>query len=87
LYAESNDNYVSVYYKEGGQYSTHLIRNTLTKVHLELSEFQDIEQCHRRYVINKQQIGKVKEEKGKVYIQIADQNIPVSKKYWPHYLG
>ncbi len=57
---KSCDNYVKVFYKEHGTVVSGLLRNTICNIIDIVSEYPYIIQCHRSYLINVNEVSKVK---------------------------
>ena len=51
LYAEAQDNYTLVVYKDKNGVSNKILRSTLANIEKQLS-FQEIKRCHRSYIFN-----------------------------------
>ena len=81
LYANSSDNYIQIHYKNNGNLRQHLLRKPLKVLEQELKTYPHIQKSHRSYIINQQNIDLIKQEKGKVLIDIHGVTIPVSKQF------
>ena len=60
LYVEAQKNNVAVYYVEGGRLERREIQSTLSAVLDELSDYPNIFQCHRSFVVNLNSITSAK---------------------------
>lgn len=56
---QSAGNYIEVFYRKGEQIQRQVIRQTLSAVESLLSEFPDMLRCHRRCIINRQQVKRM----------------------------
>lgn len=81
LYANSSENYISIYYLFNNKQQQHLIRKPLKLLEQELNIFPEIIRSHRSYLINSSNIINIKQAKRKVYIEIGSQRLPVSKQF------
>ncbi|WP_299836453.1 LytTR family transcriptional regulator DNA-binding domain-containing protein [uncultured Tenacibaculum sp.] len=86
LYALSSGNYITVSYASENSIKEHLIRKTLKLLEKELEDDSNIKRCHRSYLVNTSNIQAVKQEKGKVFIEIKEHKLPVSKQYQEEFL-
>ncbi|MEM7102915.1 MAG: LytTR family transcriptional regulator DNA-binding domain-containing protein [Bacteroidota bacterium] len=87
LYANSSKNYITVVYLSNGVTQQHLIRKSLKMLEQELSSHHEITRSHRSYLVNKTNIQKIKQDKGKVHVNIGAANIPVSKQFHGAFLN
>ncbi len=81
LYANSSENYINIQYLAGQSSKQHLIRKPLKNLENELSKYSKIKRCHRSYIVNKENIKNIKQDRGKIQIEIDSTVLPVSKKY------
>lgn len=81
LYANSAENYITIYYLSNGKNKQHLIRKPLKVLENELSSHPEIIRSHRSYLANLNNIQNIKQSKGKTFIEIKTNTLPVSKKY------
>lgn len=81
LYANASENYISITYLSSHQNKQHLIRKPLKILEEELNTHPEIVRIHRSYLINRARVQNIKQSKGKVFIEIGNASIPVSKKY------
>lgn len=82
LILESTDNYISVYYILDGKIERELLRNTMKNMEMLFTE-SSIIRCHRSFMVNTQNIERVKTEGKKLHLKIRqlDKQVPVSEKY------
>ena len=81
LYANSSDNYVRIAYLSNNTLKQHLIRKPLKTIERELYTLSEIRRTHRSYLINKMNIDSIKQQKGRLSVDIRGNEIPVSKKF------
>ena len=86
LYANSSENYITIAYISDGQIKQHLIRKPLKALEQELKGYTEIERTHRSYLVNSLNIQSVKQDKGKVLLEVNGTGIPVSKQYQQQFL-
>ncbi|WP_308991753.1 LytTR family DNA-binding domain-containing protein [Mariniflexile litorale] len=83
LLAESNNQYVLIYYWDAGILKKHLVRMRLKTI-LETFKQFPIEQCHRSYAINLLHVKTLIKKEGKTFLimnNLKEIDIPVSKSY------
>lgn len=82
LVLESTDNYISVYYILDGKIERELLRNTMKNMEILFTD-STIIRCHRSFMINTQNIERVKKEGKKLNLKIRqlEKPVPVSEKY------
>lgn len=83
LYIESVGNYVRVHYFKEGKIKNSILRSALKRVELQLKECKTLIKCHRAFLVNFNQIEKVKgNSQGlKIVLKNTDTEIPVSRNY------
>ncbi len=84
LAIESNDNYVTIYYRFDNSIEKYLLRNTIKNLEEELKQLKVI-RCHRSYMVNPSNIiKKEKNQKGlSLFLKdLEGKTIPVSKTYF-----
>ena len=86
LYANSSENYITIAYISDGQIKQHLIRKPLKALEQELKGYSEIERTHRSYLVNSLNIQSVKQDKGKVLLEVNGTSIPVSKQFQQQFL-
>jgi hypothetical protein len=81
LYIAAADNYVQVFYREGGQLSNTLLRGTLKKMEEALTAYPQCFRCHRTYLVNLDHVVAVQGNAQGYKLQLAgaDVLIPVSR--------
>ena len=80
---ESADNYVCVWYINNNSPKKVLVRNTLTKVAMQL-ESTPIQRCLRSYIINLDLIKVMRREKEGIFVEFGVEgvpDVPISKTY------
>lgn len=87
LYANSAENYITIHYLSNGKIKQHLIRKPLKVLEEELSSHHEIIRSHRSYLVNLNNIQNIKQSKGKTFIEIYANTLPVSKKYEEQLIG
>lgn len=83
LYLQSNDNYVTVFYRKGSELEKTLLRNTLKNMEAELAA-HGIVRCHRSYLVNPINISRTEKLTSGLSIGLKDfpeLSVPVSKTY------
>ena len=83
IYAKSDDNYSSIYYKNNGKISKALFRITLKKLEDQFKNFEFTIRCHKSYIIN---IDHIKEIDGasqnyRILMKEVDIQVPVSRNF------
>ena len=81
LFANAAENYVTIHYKTNEENKQHLIRKTLKALEEEFQSFSEIARIHRSYLVNTSNVQAVKQNSGKVFLEISGQEIPVSKSF------
>ena len=79
LYMESVGNYVRIHYQLNGQISQKMLRATLQQMEELLCDYPFFVRCHRAFIVNTQQIEKIKGSH--LWLKPAGMSIPVSKTY------
>ncbi|MGI9530531.1 LytTR family transcriptional regulator DNA-binding domain-containing protein [Lutimonas sp.] len=87
LFANSSENYITIYYTRYDASRQHLIRKPLKVLEQELKNHTSIMRSHRSFLVNKINIQSVQQVKGKVFIEMQQKNIPVSKAYQDKFLN
>ncbi|NPA37044.1 MAG: LytTR family transcriptional regulator [Chlorobi bacterium] len=86
LYIESTDNYITVFFSNGGKVSKHMIRTSLKRV--EESELSTkLLRCHRSFIVNLENVEWMKKEGRNFVLKIREIEsfIPVSRSYIPQF--
>lgn len=85
LYVESNENYCSIYYLEGGKVKNFLLRGTM-KGMTEECEKNGILRCHRSYFVNVNRIKVLRKEREGYNVAELDvpgiDSIPITPRYY-----
>ena len=83
LLIKSANNYIEVFWKKEDKIHKQLIRNTLTKVEMQLKNYPNLIRCHRTSVVNKSAIHKLTGGSQGLHIRMEglDELIPVSRQY------
>lgn len=87
LYANASENYITLFYASKNEGRKHLIRKPLKVLEQELQSYPEIQRSHRSYLVNRLNIEAIKQQKGKVYIEIDNNSIPVSKRFQENFLN
>lgn len=83
FYLESADNYVTVYYINGGKLDKMMIRNTLKNIEWRFRD-KGLIRCHRSYIINIKRVSVIRRQDNDVVVAFSDERvpmIPISKGY------
>ncbi|MBW1297350.1 LytTR family DNA-binding domain-containing protein [Aquimarina litoralis] len=81
LCIQSSDNYIEISYLDADQIKKQLIRNKLSSI---ASDFPELLQTHRSFLINPFHFKQWKTEKGKIGLLLTHHiEIPISKTYLP----
>ena len=88
LFLESEDNYVSLTYRSGGEAKRHLLRSTLTRMETELED-TPIVRCHRSFLVNLDNVSSFTGNKNRLELTLGDSGelIPASRKFSPAILA
>lgn len=83
LCVESEGNYVTISWQAGDIIEKTTLRSTLKKIKLQLNDFPNIVQCHRAYIVNCEQVQKVKGNAQGYQLNLSGyaDTIPVSRSY------
>lgn len=87
MFANSSDNYITIFYLSQNQSKQHLIRKPLKVLEEELKNHDEIERTHRSYLVNRRNIQSITQLKGKVHVEINGHRLPVSKQFQTHFLN
>ncbi len=85
LYIGAEENYINIFYTDGGKVRSYVLRNSMKSVD-ELCLAHGLVRCHRSYYINPSHVKVLRKDKeGVIYAELdaADlMDIPVSKRYY-----
>ncbi|KPM30716.1 Transcriptional regulator, LytTr family [Croceitalea dokdonensis DOKDO 023] len=83
VYAQSEGNYVTIYYLKEGILTDKLIRLSLKQLEIQLENLSQIKRCHRSYLINTQHIKSIDGNARALTIQLDKvvTSIPVSRSF------
>jgi len=83
VYAQSEGNYITVYYLEDNVIMQKLIRLSLKQLEIQLEHLSQIKRCHRSYLINTQHIKAIDGNARSLNIQLDNvaTPIPVSRSF------
>lgn len=85
-YATSSENYICIHYTIQGQVYEHLIRKPLKRLEHELRSYPQIVKIHRSHLVNTSIPHAIRQQKGKVFLEINSIKLPVSKSYQDQFL-
>ena len=86
IYANSSENYITIFYTLNSKSKQHLIRKPLKVLEQELNSYHEVKRIHRSYLVNSHNIQAVKQLKTKVFVDMNGTNLPVSKQFQKHFL-
>ena len=83
LFAESDNNYSTVYFFKEGIIHRELLRLSLKNLANQLQDFKDIVRCHRSYLVNKSRITKITGNARSLVLKVDGYKgqIPVSRNF------
>ncbi len=83
VYITSQGNYASLFFKTENGIKEKIIRNTLTKIALELTDYDFIKRCHKSFIINTRFMNSVSGNARGYYLEskILTIQIPVSRSF------
>ena len=83
LYAQSEGNYIKIYYLDRSALIHKLIRLSLKQLEIQLENLSQIKRCHRSYLINTQHITSIDGNARSLTIQLdkVTTSIPVSRSF------
>jgi len=83
VYAQSEGNYITVYYLDDSTLMHKLIRLSLKQLEIQLENLSQIKRCHRSYLINTQHITSIDGNARSLTIQLVKvaTAIPVSRSF------
>ena len=81
LYAESDNNYSTVYFIENGELRKSLLRLSLKNLEDQLSSFDELIRCHKKFLVNKTRIKEIMGNARSLNLQLdgCDTLVPVSR--------
>ncbi|MFA5713986.1 MAG: LytTR family DNA-binding domain-containing protein, partial [Bacteroidales bacterium] len=83
LYIEADDNYVTIHYSAAKKVKRFLIRTTLKRLQVELSD-TSVVRCHRSYLVNFDRVKSMRREGENIFLELESEEVgplPVSKSY------
>lgn len=86
MYANSSENYITIFYTSNSKSKQHLIRKPLKVLEQELNSYPEVKRIHRSYLVNSSNIQAVKQLKTKVFVEMNGMSIPVSKQFQKHFI-
>ncbi|SEJ52303.1 LytTr DNA-binding domain-containing protein [Cyclobacterium xiamenense] len=86
MYANSSENYITIFYTSNSKSMQHLIRKPLKVLEQELNAYPEVKRIHRSYLLNSRNIQAVKQLKTKVFVEMNGTSLPVSKQFQKHFL-
>jgi DNA-binding LytR/AlgR family response regulator len=83
VFATSDNNYSTIYFKEEEKLDNQLLRLTFKNLEEQLIEFSNIIRCHKSYMVNKNYISEVKGNARSLMLKVElyDKMIPVSRSF------
>ncbi|GAK94868.1 hypothetical protein JCM19298_1698 [Nonlabens ulvanivorans] len=83
VYAQSEGNYITIYYLDDNTLMHKLIRLSLKQLEIQLENLSQIKRCHRSYLINTQHITSIDGNARSLTIQLdkITTSIPVSRSF------
>ena len=83
VYAQSEGNYITIYYLDDSTLMHKLIRLSLKQLEIQLENLSQIKRCHRSYLINMQHITSINGNARSLTIQLEKvaTSIPVSRSF------
>ena len=83
VYAQSEGNYITIYYLDHSTLMHKLIRLSLKQLEIQLENLSQIKRCHRSYLINTQHITSIDGNARSLTIQLDNvaTSIPVSRSF------
>lgn len=81
IFVQASDNYCHIHFLKNDKKSTRLIRTTLKNIETQLTDFPNINRCHRSYLVNRQKISKISGNARAytIHFSLCDDQIPVSR--------
>lgn len=87
MYANASENYIKIFYQSENTIRQHLIRKPLKVLEQELKATPEVVRVHRSFLINRSNIQAVQQLKGKVFVEIGEASVPVSKQFQKDFLN
>jgi len=87
VYAKSEGHYIKIIYihEKTKKIKFHTLRNKISTIESQLSDFDSIFRCHQSYIINLHYLKSVIGNKNKAYARlIYSENIPISNTYYEY---
>lgn len=83
IFAESDNNYVTVHFEDNGETRRELIRLSIKRLAEQIAEAQQIIRCHRSYLVNKNRIKDVEGNARSLCVRLegVEEGIPVSRSF------
>ncbi len=81
LFAVSDNNYSTVFFRHEGNLQRQLLRLSLKKLEDQLEEYPELVRCHRSYIVNTSAIRDVKGNARSLYLILegVEESVPVSR--------
>jgi hypothetical protein len=78
---QSASNYIEIFYRDGAKIRMQLLRQTLQAVELHLEKYEEIKKCHRRCLVNLDQITRIAGKPSSYVLEVdgLDFKIPLSR--------
>lgn len=91
IYAASDENYVTIFYKKGNDAVKYVLRSSMKRIEEECSTFNNFYRCHRSYIINTSYVKVIgKDTDGTMFAELKEPDgtrIPISRKYYDDLLS
>ena len=83
ILAQSDNNYISVFYIESDELKRQLIRLSMKKLEIQCQDFDFIIRCHRSFIINKNKIQRIEGNARSLVLQLEnyENEVPVSRTF------
>lgn len=80
---KSDGNYAEVYTLKNNTHTKTLVRSSLTRIMQQLESFEEIQKCHRSFIVNFQQVSKISgnARNYNLHFRHLDFSIPVSRNF------
>ena len=80
LYIEAADNYTEIVWQENGGIKRQLLRSTLKRLAEYMEDYPSVVQCHRRFLINVDNVKKIVGTTPTCYAVMPEREIPIARR-------